>query len=127
MTGSARPLARYGGAVAIAAVATLARMALDPIFGDGLPYPTYYLAVAVAAWSGGAGPALLTLGLGGAAASYFFIPPRQSLLIRGPSHLLGLGLYLGGGGVIALLCESLRVARRRAEENARIASDQRKW
>ena len=57
------PLARYGVAIALAAVALGAGKALIP-HTDGPPYTLLVGAVAISAWYGGFGPALLTAVLG---------------------------------------------------------------
>jgi PAS domain S-box-containing protein len=116
VAGRTPPLARYGAAVACVALATAARLLLDPLLGEGLPYITYFPAVALAAWYGGTGPSLLALALGALVADYLFIPPRGSLLPARAGDSLGLGLFLGLGAAIALVCRSLRGAQRRAEE-----------
>ena len=56
-----------------------ARLALDPLVGDRLPFLLFCLAVVAVAWHGGFGPSFLALLLGILAAAYFFLPPRYSL------------------------------------------------
>src|SRR3982751_2929826 len=111
-----RVLARFASAVAIIGVATVARLLLDPYLGDNVPYITYFAAVALAAWYGGLGASLLALALGGPGADYPFIPPPYAVVPTRLTDYLGMGLYLGLGTGIALLCESLRAAHRRADE-----------
>ncbi len=79
-TGTMRLPRPVPSAVAVLSVAgaLAARMALDPVLGDRQPFATFYLAVIIAAWFGGFGPALLALGLGWFCADYFFIPPRHA-------------------------------------------------
>src|SRR5690349_11794589 len=120
MTTNTRNVSRYGAAVASILVASFARWLLDPILGENVPYITYFVAVTFAAWYGGLGPGLLAVTLGAAAAAFLFIEPRNSILVHGLAHQLGMGLYLGLGILVVLLCESQRAAQRRAEE-------QREW
>lgn len=54
---------RYLAAAALVAVATAFRMWLNPVLGDTAPFITFFLAVAVAAWIGGFGPAALATAL----------------------------------------------------------------
>lgn len=68
----------YGLTLAAIAVAGLLRWLFDPFLGDQLPFITFALGVAAAAWLGGLRPALLATGLGFVVAWYFFVPPRHS-------------------------------------------------
>src|SRR5918998_6606532 len=108
------PWRRYAVAILSIALATAARFALDPALGDHLPYVTYFVAIMVVAWFGGLGPSLVTLILGSLVATYFFVPPRGSLVPQGLPHLVGIGLYFFVGLVSALMCEALREAQRRS-------------
>jgi len=106
-------MARYGAAVAVA-VATAARLVLNPALGQDVPYITYVLAVSFAGWYGGLGPGLLSVVLGGAAAC-LFIEPHPPIRFHGLSHHLGAALFLTVGTIITVLCEAQRRAQRRAE------------
>src|SRR5215210_3255164 len=86
-------LLRYAVAVGSAVLATLVRVLLDPYLGDHLLYPTFFLAVTFAHWYCGAGPSLVALVLGSLAATYFFVPPRNSLLIHDLPRLVGTLTY----------------------------------
>jgi PAS domain S-box-containing protein len=108
--------ARYGFALAIVVAATALRLLLDTAFGNHVPYITYFVAVVLAAWFGGVGPAVMALLLGAAAAAYFFINPRHTLDIAGFGEILGLALYLALGAIILALVQSVRAAHRQAEE-----------
>ena len=48
MAGSPGSVLRYGGAAAVIALATAVRWQLDGLLSDGLPYITYFAAVAAA-------------------------------------------------------------------------------
>jgi PAS domain S-box-containing protein len=108
-------LIRYGTALVATLLATLLRKLLDPILENTAPFSIYYAAVMFTAWYGGLGPALLALVSGAVLADYLFIEPRVSLFASNLEHQVGLGLYLAVGVVVALLCESLHVSRRRTE------------
>ena len=110
---------RYGFAVVSVVVATFARLLLDPILGDKIPYPTLLLAVMVASWYGGFGPGVMATVLGAVAAARFLLPPRGSFTIEGFDNQIGLALYLFGSCGIALLGGAMRRAQLRAETNAR--------
>lgn len=99
--------------------ATVIRYSLDPVLGDHLIFSFYYLAVSIAAWAGGVGPALFTAILSSLLANYLFSAPQRSLQIDTWEEFLALLLFLSVSLVIGLLSEfSLRsLARaRRAEQ-----------
>jgi signal transduction histidine kinase/ActR/RegA family two-component response regulator len=126
MPPAARSLAeRYGFALLAAAVALLARLALDPLLGDALPFLLACVAVVAAAWHGGFGPSALALALGTLATAYFFLTPRYSLAESLAGHRTPVFGFLFLGLIIGLFSERLRAARRRAEEHAREAVRQR--
>lgn len=108
-------LVRYGGAVAVTALAVLLRMLLNPLLGDHFPLVTLFAAVLFIAWYGGRGPALLSLVIGSAAGAYLFFEPRYALAIGHAEDRVGLAIYaVLGIGSIAMI-DSLRNARRRSE------------
>jgi K+-sensing histidine kinase KdpD len=114
-TGQRLPVLRYGSAVVVTALATWARLLLDPVFGESLPFITYFIAVVVVAWYGGFGPAVVAVVLSALAADYFILHPRGNLFVHGREQQIGLALFsllcLG----IAALSASLQTARNRAE------------
>jgi PAS domain S-box-containing protein len=101
-------VSRYGAAVALAVVAILIRLALDPIWGLRLPYITLFPAIMVSAWIGGAGPGILTTVLTAVAAEYFWIEPTGSWLVEDKTELVGLGLFVVIGIFIGVLNEAWR-------------------
>ena len=112
-------LLHYGGAVVLSALAVVLRRLLDPLLGDHFPLITLFTAVVFVAWYAGRGPALLSLILGAVAGAYFFFHPRYSFTIGHAEDQTGLALY-GVLGIVSIgLIESLRNARRRAEEKER--------
>ncbi len=104
------------------ALATGARLLLDPVLGEQIPYPTLLLAVLLTAWYGGVRPAMLAVALGAFAGRYFLIPPRGSFEFTSAAQYIGLLLYLAVGTGIALLGGSMRSARWRAEQSLRDAA-----
>lgn len=109
----------YGGAVVLSALAVVLRLLLDPLLGDHFPLITLFTAVVFVAWYAGRGPALLSLILGAVAGDYFFFHPRYSYTIGHAEDQTGLALY-GVLGIVSIgLFESLRNARRRAEDKER--------
>jgi len=117
--------ARYGVAVSVTLLALVARFWLDPYLEDRVPYATFFVAVFVAAWYGGLGPALCSLVLGGLLASYFFVWPYRPLLHGEIDRWISLGMFVFTGIAAALLSQSMRVARLRAEAHSQEVVGQR--
>ena len=115
---------RYGIAALAVALATAARLALDPLLGDHFLLFTYLLALLIVAWQGGLGPSLLALAMGGLAIPYFFYRPRGAMLISGPEQWAGLVVFFATGAVISLMGGAMRSSRDRAERAAREALDE---
>ena len=113
-------LMRYGFAVLAVSAATLLRFLLSPLLGDSVPYITYFLAITVTGWIGGGRPALFALILSAAAASFFFFPPLYRFSISGMANVVGLGVFTAMGTLIALTCEAMKQAQRRAEQQAEL-------
>lgn len=79
---------RYGAAVAFSAAALTITIALTP-FRPSAETPVFLLAVALAAWFGGSGPALLATLLTGLSLDYFVFGPRYGWSYR-VQDLIGL-------------------------------------
>ncbi len=93
------PIATYGFALIVTAVATVASLPFPSFFAQN-PFAPFYLAAAVAAWYGGFGAGLLSV-LGGAlAADYFFLPPRHRFDLDSPGTLLRVLLFIAVAGII---------------------------
>lgn len=74
--------ASYSALVALACVvlATLLRMLIDPVV-DGVPFITFFPAVALAAYLGGPSAGAATMLVGGLVAAYLWVPPLHSLAL----------------------------------------------
>lgn len=104
---------RYGSGVVALVLATLVRWLFDPLLGDSVPFPTYFMAIMFVACYGGLRPALVTT-LGGAfLADYLFTAPRGMFFGRGYEDVVAFGLYLTAGVTISVLGDALAVSRRR--------------
>jgi PAS domain S-box-containing protein len=108
----------YSVALLSVLLAAWARLVLDPWLGDHSQFTTFFIAVMVTAFLGGFGPGMLATFLGALCAIWLFTTPQGPSDGKGVEYLLGLGLYLFGGMVLSMLCESLRTARRRVEASA---------
>lgn len=104
----ASPLARYGIAVAVAAVAILVRLGLDPVWGLSFPYVTFFPAIMLSAWLGGLWPGVVTTLLCAIAADHFWIEPDRSWAIANPANLLGMLVFIAVGAMISALNEAWR-------------------
>jgi PAS domain S-box-containing protein len=96
-------------------IAFWVRFAADAYLGTAHIFSTFYAAIAITAWIGGRGPALLAMGVGYFLCDLFFIPPRGTLYLLkfNTFALAGAATYLFVGGVIVATNEALRQARRR--------------
>jgi PAS domain S-box-containing protein len=106
----------YGLAVVTVGLALLARLELVSVLGPRHRFPTFFIAVALSAWLGGLGPALLALFLGYVAATWFLAPMLSGPggLVPGIDERTSEAVYLLVGGVFAALAGTARLAQRRA-------------
>jgi signal transduction histidine kinase len=94
-------------------VAWLIRKPLDPFLGEHLSFSFDYLAVFVAAWTGGFWPAIATGILSSLVGNYFFTLPHLSLAIGSIEELIDLCFFLIVSVTIGVLSEvSLRALTR---------------
>src|SRR5918912_2812518 len=115
---SASWVARYGLGAALALLTIGGRLALTPIWGSDVRLIMFVPAVLLAAWFGGAAPALLATAICAAGAAYFWMTPVHSLLIGDPEDALALGAFLFVGGLCGVIIEALHAARRRLERDS---------
>jgi K+-sensing histidine kinase KdpD len=107
---------RYGIALAAPGIVMGVRLLLDPLLGDHLPFAPFVIAVVFASWVGGWKPALLTFAVSLFIAAYVFMQPRWSFRIDLVEHQVELVLYSFIGVTTIVLFESVRKARKRAED-----------
>ena len=110
--------ARYAAAVVAVGLALLLQMLLVPLFGGDpnlSPFMVFFAAVMVAAWFGGLGPGLFSVGLAALLSWYFFLSPQESFAINTLGQGVRLVVFVVEGVVISSLVEALHSARRRAE------------
>ncbi|HEY1376040.1 MAG TPA: GAF domain-containing protein, partial [Gemmataceae bacterium] len=103
-------------AAAAVVAAWLVRAALAGTLLDRYPYTTFYFPIVVAAWYGGAGPALLAVALGAIVGGWESFPPDRgpwAAVAAGPIRVAVFVLY---GSLIAALGGLYRGARRRAAD-----------
>lgn len=100
-------------------VATALRFLFDPFLGEHLSFSFDYLAVFVAAWTGGLWPAIATAILSSLVSNFFFTDPYLSLAISSVEELIDLIFFILVSATIGILSEiSLRALARakKAEE-----------
>jgi two-component system cell cycle sensor histidine kinase/response regulator CckA len=123
---SRKGLIPYLVAAGAVAVMGLVRWLLGPVLGGQLPFTTLVVAVLIAAWYGGLGPAILATGLSAVVGLFLFIPPTYSLELTGRMEILRVLLFCLTGAIAAMLGESRLRAQARAEaaaSEARKAAD----
>ncbi|SOD03931.1 PAS domain S-box-containing protein [bacterium JGI 053] len=112
---------RYGAAVA-GAVAALGVSLLFREFVAQNVFIFFFVAIILAAWYGGRGPALLVTALALPLVNWFFLEPAGSWAAS-PATVVRLALFSAVSMLIGSMRESLAVARRLAEEAAREAEE----
>src|SRR5262249_8979174 len=85
---------------------------------------TFFPAIILSAYLGGFGPGLLATLLGGVAAHYFLVEPRDSFAFGDPGIASAFVLYVLAGTVISGLTESLHPAHRRMVADERRRADE---
>ncbi|MBV8231101.1 MAG: PAS domain S-box protein, partial [Planctomycetaceae bacterium] len=112
----ASPL-RYGIALLSVILATVIRLALDPLLGNHFPLFAFFVAIVFTAWHCGFGPSFLALVLSWWSADYFLLQRRGSLSsFELKSHIAF--PFFAIGLTVILLFESVRAAQRRAKASA---------
>ncbi len=101
----------YSIAVASVAAAAFVRWMLDGV--TTVPFVTFFPAVVVSGWSGGAGPALLSVVLSATAGGIWWLTPSHGALPSTASHFADVILFAGVGSALGLLAARLRSVRRR--------------
>jgi len=123
--GLIRAAMNYVVALVVIVLATLFRIWLDPILGNGSPFATYTFAIVFMAWYGGVGPSIFAMCLGFLGAGYYFVHPRGSIAMYGLESQVGASLYVVVGISSILLNELMRKAQRTAEMHADLLFEKR--
>jgi PAS domain S-box-containing protein len=125
VTAADRRELRYGLALLVVLVALAARIAAVLVTDVPLNFPTFFVAVLVAAMVGGLGPGFLALGLSAGIAWRFWMSTDGSWSLH-TREGVQLGMFVLCGGLIVVLVEAMRIAVRRglaAEERFRTAQE----
>lgn len=116
----------YLGMTAALLVATLLRMLLQPVLQLDYPFATFTIAVIIVSCAAGLRPGLYTALLGAAIAIPVFTGFSGPQNILTPTGMVGLGVYLATSITVAIVCGSLRSARKQAELAAGLAKERQK-
>ena len=104
----------YGVAVLACVAAWGLRAALDPLLGNRVAYAPLLMSVAIAAWYGGLGPAVLATVLGGAISWYAYLSPADRFGPLDIEDSVQLGLYGAAALCIGGIASALRASREQA-------------
>lgn len=116
---SRRPIIEYGISIGLVALATGLRMLLEPAMGLSVPYVTFFLSNALVIRLTRAGPSILAILLSTAAADFFFMPPKFTLLSSGAQYFTSV-LFLLANAVIMALAHAMRAAKEQVENEKTI-------
>ena len=102
---------RYLSALAMVALAMLARQWLAGSFGPMPPFITLYPAVLLVASVAGGGPGILTTLIAVLAADYWYFQPVGQFGISSPNEAISLGIFGAASMFLSVLAERLHRAR----------------
>jgi signal transduction histidine kinase len=106
----------YPLAILTAILGLLLRAVFAPLLGTSNPYHTAWVAVVVAAWFCGVGPAILATVMSLVGVWYWFVPPVHSFVLADPkSDIAGMVGFVIFSGFIIALGEANRRSRERSE------------
>jgi signal transduction histidine kinase len=110
----------YPLAILTAILGLLLRAVFAPLLGTTNPYHTAWVAVVVAAWFCGVGPAILATVMSLLGVWYWFVPPGHSFALADPkSNISGMVGFVIFSGFIIALGEANRRSRERSEREIR--------
>lgn len=125
VTAADRREVRYALAVAAVLTAAAARTVAVSVTDIPINFPTFFVAVLVAAMVGGLGPGLLAVGLSAVIAWRFWMGADGGWTLHARESVQ-LGMFVLCGGLIVVLVEAMRIAVRSglaAEERFRSAQE----
>ncbi len=105
------PFIAYPAALAIAVLTVAVRFLLGAALGDQLPFIISFLAIALAAWLYGTGPAVVAMFAGAVGIAFFVMRPQFTFAEMQFAQMLGLVLYCGISIAIIAIFNSLSNAQ----------------
>jgi len=118
------PAARYGVAVGAISVGVALALLLKPVT-ETTHYAPLFAAIAVGAWYGGTGPAIVAAALGAVLSVIFLVGPVASFDLGSHDDFARWVLFVVVGTLLAVLGGGMRAAERRARRAAREAEEAR--
>src|SRR5579862_9291580 len=111
------PWSGYGIAIASVAIMAAIRFSLNSWLEEQSRFILFLPAIMIASWYGGMRSAMLALGLGAGFGVYFSEPWKHPAPAPHLEDTLALALYVMAGLMIALVNETERQAKQRAEDS----------
>jgi signal transduction histidine kinase/ActR/RegA family two-component response regulator len=102
------PTTRVGVAVLTVVIASLARWALDPFFGESAPWGAFIPATLCASLMGGSLAAIVSLSLSIVAGRVFFVAPRWTFLLAPAAGYIPLITFAGVAALVSAIALALR-------------------
>src|SRR6185295_600987 len=122
-----RRVLRYAAAVASVGATLGLRAAISPWIQNRGTYLLFLVAIAVSAWNGGFGPAILTTALSLVLAQWFLVPPGKSFAFETAVDVFLAACFLATAGIISmivlLLTRDRARLRREAEDRRRAEAE----
>ncbi len=112
-------LQSYGVAVLSVGLATVVRLAFDPVWQSNFPFLTFFPAVLITAWYGGLWPGIVSILLSAVTATVLWVAPEDWNHLDRPVALVGPVVYVGTCVMMVLLTNVMRRARQDAEQAMR--------
>ena len=115
------PLFRYLGALVAVGLSVLLRMWLNPVLGDSIPFITFFLGVALAAWIGGFGPSALAVAVSIVIAWHWTLqsgdlPPYQL------GNVVSIGVFAATALTVGVITSAMRLSAITQVRNAELQS-----
>jgi len=106
---------RYLAAVAAVGLSAVLRMWLHPVLGDSVPYITFFLGVALAAWIGGFGPSALAVAMSIVIAWRWTLQDNTDLPPYQLAQIVSIGVFAATAIAIGVITSAMRAAAAEAE------------
>ena len=106
---------RYLAAIVAVGLSAGLRIWLHPVLGDSVPYITFFLGVALAAWIGGFGPSALAVALSIAIAWHWTLRGSSDLPPYQLAHVVSIGVFAATALAISVITAAMRATAVEAE------------
>lgn len=107
---------KLGIAVLFTAAALIAKILLQPLFGEANPFLIFFSSILISAWLGGLIAGLLATLLAAFASDFFFIAPVYSLRLADANEFWHLLLFIAEGAAVSFGFERLRFSQTLTEQ-----------